>query len=125
LPSRPTSLEFRLVEDQLFGYDPAGKADYKILWCANGAYSHYVLYKTENKAEGFYVYVDDKDPLYRAIYDAEMRLIYKAVPCQTCKVSWVGNGFTVCYNCQRREREMFKRSKHENELEAKLWETLP
>jgi hypothetical protein len=110
---KPTSLEFRVKDKQLFGFDRAEGTDYKISWCGNGAYSHYVLTNVSNSEIGWYVYVNDKDPLYRAIYEAEMRMIYEASLCQVCKSTWIGNEYTVCHHCTRREREAFKRSKNE------------
>src|SRR5688572_27972028 len=122
---KPTYLEFQVKNDQLYGLDSINAIEYEVRWCGNGAYSHYVLTDVNNSEVGWYVYVNEKDALYRAIYDAEMRMIYKAILCQVCKTSWIGNGYKVCYSCVKREREAYKKKRLIAELEEKLWETLP
>jgi hypothetical protein len=121
---KPNKLDFRVKHNILFGYDSKYNIDYRISWCGNGQYSHYVLTRVDNHEIGWYVYVNEKDPLYKAIYQAEMIMIYNAQLCEVCKNSWIGKEYKVCHNCIKRERETFKRTKREAELEDKLWETL-
>lgn len=100
--AKPTNLEFRLEDNQLFGFDPIGKADYEIRWCGNGQYSHYVLRNLKKVDEVLYVYADEKDPLYLSIRHAEMIMIYKAVLCTVCKTKYIASNYSVCYDCERR-----------------------
>jgi hypothetical protein len=98
---KPEILEFRCEGKTLHASDPATGTDYRVYWCGNGQYSHYGLDETGSPGVGWYVYVNDKDPLYRAIRDAEMRLIYKAVPCEKCRTNYVSPEHRLCYRCNR------------------------
>jgi hypothetical protein len=64
--------------DRLHGIDPVDGSDYRIGWCGNGSMSHYIL-KTgdDDHDKSWYVFIDEKDELYRSIYAAERRLVYK------------------------------------------------
>ncbi len=72
---KPTQLNFRVDNKVLYGTDPNTNIEYKISFCGNGSYSHYVLNEI-NKDAGWYVYVNEKCPLYKLIYNAEMLLVF-------------------------------------------------
>jgi hypothetical protein len=93
---KPTNLNFRVEDGLLFGLERDTGADYRISWCGNGAYSHYVLNALDKPRTVWYVYVDEKDQLYRAIRHAEMTMIYGAVPCKVCKTNYINPKFDRC-----------------------------
>jgi hypothetical protein len=74
---KPKLLVFRMDGELFVGTDPVDGVDYRIGWCGNGSYSHYTLSSANDPEMGWYVYVDEKDELYRAIYAAERRLVFK------------------------------------------------
>jgi hypothetical protein len=73
---KPNRLEFRIGPGWLHGYDPDHQVEYWVGWCGNGSMSHYLLLPFDGPCECWYVFVDEKDFLYRSIHDAEKRLIY-------------------------------------------------
>ena len=73
---KPKHLQFRIEGKEFHGVDPIDGADYRIGWCGNGSYSHYTLNMVSDPDKGWYVYVNEKDELYRSIYAAERQLVY-------------------------------------------------
>ena len=90
---RPTDLVDFFVADRevwpggptrpyLMGFDPETHLAYKISWCGNGQHSHYVVDPDAGDDDrGWYCFIHHPvSDLFRKIYEAESRLIYKIPP---------------------------------------------
>lgn len=74
---KPKTLDFYCKDGKLYGSD--GENEYRISWCGNGSYSHYVLNAVNPDVQSWYVYTPHwnyKEKLYDDIRLAEMELIF-------------------------------------------------
>jgi len=73
-PPKPTKLDIREENRRLIGVDQNG-TEWRIGWCGNGQYSHWVLHLKSNPEIGWYVfaysYGDREKELIEQIKEAE------------------------------------------------------